>query len=60
MVLAQAAVMAGESVAALNYLERAYQEHHDFLVWNIATDVEWDPLRGQPRFKRLLSQLRLN
>jgi Tfp pilus assembly protein PilF len=59
VILAEAAAMAGQIKDALDYLDQAYREHHDFLVWNLKTDPEWDSLRVHPRFKSLLKNLGL-
>ena len=60
LILAEASAMAGRTNEALNLLERAYREHHDFLVMNLRTDPEFDILRGEPRFKALLKHLKLD
>lgn len=52
-------VAAGEVDAALDYLEQAYAEDDYLLLW-LATDPKYRPLKGQPRFTRLLQQLGLD
>ncbi|HAB19944.1 MAG TPA: hypothetical protein DCE44_26375 [Verrucomicrobiales bacterium] len=60
MDLAAACASAGQTDEALDLLERAYREHHVFLVWDLKAHPEWDSLRGHPRFKALLKKLRLD
>ena len=48
----------GEHDAALDWLERAYESHDRALVW-LRVHPRLDPLRGDPRFHRLLEALRL-
>jgi tetratricopeptide (TPR) repeat protein len=57
--LAGACAAAGRLEESLDLLEQAYREHHDWLVWDVATHPTWDNLRGQPRFQELLRKLRL-
>lgn len=59
LILADAAAGAGETAAALGYLETAQMNHHDFLVLRLKNDPEWDSLRAEPRFKKLLIELNL-
>jgi tetratricopeptide (TPR) repeat protein len=60
LILADAAAMSGETAAALDYLEKAQIQKHDFLVQRLKNDPEWDSLRGEPRFKKLLTALNLS
>ena len=48
----------GEKEQALALLERAYAER-DFRLSGLKTDPDWDPLRSEPRFQRLLRQVNL-
>jgi DNA-binding winged helix-turn-helix (wHTH) protein/Tfp pilus assembly protein PilF len=48
----------GENSRALDYLEQAYQEHST-LMTHLKVDSSLDNLRGEPRFKRLLEQMKL-
>ncbi len=48
----------GEREQALAWLERAYQERDDELVW-IAVEPWYEPLRGEPRFTALLTRMGL-
>jgi DNA-binding winged helix-turn-helix (wHTH) protein/Tfp pilus assembly protein PilF len=47
-----------ENSRALDYLEQAYQEHST-LMTHLKVDSSLDNLRGEPRFKRLLEQMKL-
>ncbi len=51
-------VSLGDKEQALALLERAYAEH-DFRLRGLKTDPDWDPLRTDPRFQRLLRQVNL-
>jgi tetratricopeptide (TPR) repeat protein len=46
----------GEKSAALDWLERAYKERNDRLVY-LSVDPIADPLRSDPRFKQLLQKI---
>jgi hypothetical protein len=46
----------GDHEAALDWLERAWNEHDSHLLWLRASHV-WDPLRGNPRFRALEERL---
>ena len=46
----------GDKEQALALLERAFAER-DFWLWGLKTVPDWDPLRSDPRFQRLLRQL---
>jgi DNA-binding winged helix-turn-helix (wHTH) protein/tetratricopeptide (TPR) repeat protein len=48
----------GDNNRALGYLEQAYQEHST-LMTHLKVDSSLDNLRGEPRFKRLLEQMKL-
>jgi tetratricopeptide (TPR) repeat protein len=48
----------GENSRALDYLEQAYREHST-LMTHLKVDSSLDNLRGDPRFKRLLEQMKL-
>ena len=56
--LAGVYVFLDEKEQALLLLERAYAEH-DFRLAGLKTDPDWDPLRSDPRFQRLLRQVNL-
>jgi len=58
--LAGACACAGQTDEALGLLERAEGERHVYLTWDLKTHPQWDSLRGEPRFKRLLVRLRLD
>jgi serine/threonine protein kinase len=58
LILAEACAMAGRKDEALDFLDQAYREHHDFLGGTLKTDQEWDKLRGHPRFKALLRDMK--
>jgi predicted Zn-dependent protease len=51
-------VSLGDKDVALALLERAYAER-DFRLRYLKTDPDWDPLRSEPRFQRLLTQMNL-
>ena len=46
----------GDKEKALKYLEEAYQERSNWLVW-LNRDPRWDPLRGDRRFQDLLHRV---
>jgi len=46
----------GEKDRALEWLERAFEEHCGGLVW-VRHDPIWDGLREEPRFQALLSKM---
>jgi TolB-like protein/DNA-binding winged helix-turn-helix (wHTH) protein len=48
----------GERDSALAWLERAYAEHSNDMV-TLKVNPVWDPLRGDPRFQRLLERVGL-
>jgi DNA-binding winged helix-turn-helix (wHTH) protein/tetratricopeptide (TPR) repeat protein len=49
----------GDNSRALGYLEQAYQEHST-LMTHLKVDSSLDNLRGEPRFKHLLEQMKLS
>ena len=51
-------VSLGDKEQALALLERAYAER-DFRLRGLKTDPDWDPVRTDPRFQRLLRQVNL-
>ena len=48
----------GENSRALDYLEQAYREHST-LMTHLKVDSSLDNLRSEPRFRRLLEQMKL-
>jgi hypothetical protein len=48
----------GEKERALEWLERAFEEHCGGLSW-MHYDPVWDSLREEPRFRALLSRINL-
>jgi eukaryotic-like serine/threonine-protein kinase len=48
----------GEKVEALDWLERAFDEHDSTLVW-LKVHPRFDALRSEPRFEALLARMRL-
>jgi tetratricopeptide (TPR) repeat protein len=48
----------GETEEALDWLERAYEEHDSTLVW-LKVHPRFDALRREPRFEALIARLRL-
>jgi serine/threonine protein kinase/Flp pilus assembly protein TadD len=49
----------GENDLALRWLERAYVYHAPRFAWLVKRDPNYDHLRSDPRFKRLLAEMRL-
>jgi DNA-binding winged helix-turn-helix (wHTH) protein/tetratricopeptide (TPR) repeat protein len=49
----------GDNSRALGYLEQAYQDHST-LMTHLKVDSSLDNLRGEPRFKHLLEQMKLS
>jgi hypothetical protein len=45
-----------DRAGALDWLERAWSERSVGISW-LKVDPIWDPLRGEPRFRRLLEAL---
>ena len=58
LILAEACAMAGRKDEALDFLDQAYREHHDYLGGTLKTDPEWDSLRSERRFKDLLKVMK--
>ena len=48
----------GEKDKAFSWLEKAYEEHDSYLV-RLKVEPVMDPLRADPRFKKLLSRMNL-
>lgn len=48
----------GDTDAALDWLDRGFDEHSRWMEW-LAVHPVFDPLRGHPRFQRLLRAMRL-
>ena len=48
----------GDRDQAFAWLERAYAEHPSELI-SLKVEPGWDPLRGDPRFQRLLERVGL-
>ena len=46
----------GDKEQGLALLEKAY-ENRDFYLCELKVDPDWDPVRSDPRFQRLLRQL---
>ena len=57
-IAAEYALLGDENSKALDYLEQAYREHVT-LMTHLKVDSSLDNLRGEPRFKRLLEQMKL-
>jgi TolB-like protein/Flp pilus assembly protein TadD len=47
----------GEMRKALDWLERAEKGHDVWLIW-LNREPRWDPLRGEPRFRDILGQMK--
>jgi TolB-like protein/DNA-binding winged helix-turn-helix (wHTH) protein/Flp pilus assembly protein TadD len=58
MVLVEAYVGAGNNEQALAWLEKAYAQHSNGLT-GLKVDPVYDPLRGDPRFQKILGQVGL-
>ena len=56
--LALAYVGVGEKAAALDLLEKAYEQHDVILVW-LGTEPRVDSLRAEPRFIEILRRIGL-
>jgi adenylate cyclase len=52
-------VVARENSQALDWLERAFEEHDALMPWLRAMPVFYDPLRDEPRFQDLLRRIGL-
>ena len=48
----------GDKAQALEWLEKAYEDHSFRLAW-IKADPQLDSLRGEPRFQALLRRMNL-
>lgn len=48
----------GETSAAIDHIERAFEEHDAFVLW-LGVSPDWDVLRCDPRFQNLLLRLDL-
>lgn len=48
----------GEKGAAMDHIEKAFEEHDAFVLW-LGVSPDWDVLRGEPRFQELLVRLSL-
>ena len=46
----------GEKDQALNWLEKALEDRAHWLAW-IRLDPRWDPIRDEPRFKKIVSRV---
>jgi len=57
--VASAYASIGDRDQAFAWLERAYAEHPSELI-SLKIVPEWDPLRGDPRFQRLLERIGLS
>jgi len=57
--IASAYAVAGENATALDWLERAYEQRDGTLVW-IKVHPRMDGLRAEPRFRELLSKMKLD
>ena len=49
---------AGDKEHALDWLERAYEEHLIAMV-HLGVDLDWSSLRGEPRFQDLMRRVNL-
>jgi hypothetical protein len=58
-ILAEDYAALGEKDLALEWLQKAYQERDDWIVW-IKVDPNLDGLRAEPRFANLLSRVGLS
>jgi serine/threonine-protein kinase len=54
--LALSHLMLGDKAAALDFLEKSYEERQYHVV-TLKTDPVWDPLRDDPRFMALMKKL---
>jgi len=53
---AEAYIGLGEKDEAMSWLERAYEEHDQWMVY-IKTYPGWDALRSEPRFQALVRRM---
>lgn len=58
--LAGAYAAAGQVEEALDLLDHALEVHYAFLVFDLTTHPQWDPLRSTPKFQALLTKLHLS
>jgi eukaryotic-like serine/threonine-protein kinase len=54
--IADSYLLGGDKAKALNWLEKAYEEHNPSLPY-ISCMPRWDPLRSEPRFQALLRRM---
>ena len=47
-----------ENQAALDLIEKAYDEHDPVLLW-LRVSSNFDPLRGEPRYEQMVARLNL-
>jgi len=59
MRIARLYTFAGDTGAALHYLDKAYEERFPSM-FALNVDPHWDRLRGYPRFRALLEKMRLD
>ncbi len=57
--IAAAYASAGEVALALEYLEKAYEEHETMMV-SLKGGRAWDAVRGEPRFEAILRRMNLS
>lgn len=48
----------GDNGRALDFLEQAYRDHSNYMT-HLKVDSSLDGVRGEPRFQRLLQQMKL-
>ena len=53
--IAMSYIALGDHDAAFEYFEKAFAEHDPWLMW-FGTEPKLDPLRGDPRYKKLFRQ----
>jgi CRISPR/Cas system-associated endonuclease Cas3-HD len=57
-IVAQAYMRTGDQEKALEWLEKAHQEHDSGLV-SLAVEPMFDPIRPKARFQEILRQMKL-
>ena len=57
--LARTHLALGERDAALLWLERGVEERDQSVVRTLGLEAQWDPLKSDPRFQRLIARTRL-
>ncbi len=57
--LARTHLALGERDAALLWLERGVEERDQSVVRTLGLETQWDPLKSDPRFQRLIARTRL-